>query len=225
MRLAIGIPVSWDFVSKKLFFSFVTMDKCGLNYVLLDADADSVCEMRNLLVTGALKENADALLMLDADQEYPEHTIPALLSHLAEGRADVASALCYRGYPPFEPLVYRGEEEWVFATDEEFGLGEVLEVTTIPGGCFLADIEVFKRIKEPWFRKPRSPLTGRRVGEDLYFGMRCRRAGFRMCVDTRVRVGHTKPWTIQHRSYLIWKELRRRGLLGKVDEMTAQLGL
>lgn len=72
--------------------------------------------------------------------------------------------------------------------------GNLIEVNGIGMGCALWRIEIFRKFPPPWFVTVNDVFPERKAIEmktqDLYFCERMRRAGMRLAVDLRVRVGH-----------------------------------
>jgi GT2 family glycosyltransferase len=80
---------------------------------------------------------------------------------------------------------------------------EPVEVWGIGFGFVLMKHGVFEKMDRPWFEieKIRWPEHSfdTNVGEDYSWCMRARRAGFKVMVDPKVKVGHTKETIYQVR--------------------------
>lgn len=186
-KLGIGIPNTERTMNPYFFDSFVTMDKPEFTfmrppfqgYVGMDLARDS-------LVSQALSSGCSHLLMMDTDQMYPQDTVTKLLSH----DAAVVGTLVHRRYPPFEPVALRGTlGEYIHVPDEECFSGDLISVDAIGCGCVLYDMEVFLKIKPPWFESYQLE-SGKGVGEDVGFCSKLRCAGFNIYVDTSIEIDH-----------------------------------
>jgi len=115
-------------------------------------------------------------------------------------------------------------------------LGVVYEVTAVPAGFLLVKREVFEKLQKPWFVYNDPELLTKfnmdRVGEDMYFSVKARQAGYKLWVDTRaefihyshawigraelvreVEVGDDKPLAMMRAEYfdLLAKSMKSKG--------------
>lgn len=77
--------------------------------------------------------------------------------------------------------------------------------------CGLFDISVFENIAFPWFEtiKETLPTLGEHtVGEDISFCDKARAAGYEICVDSGLEVGHLMTIAVGKDFYLMFKKLR-----------------
>ena len=90
--------------------------------------------------------------------------------------------------------------------------GRVIEVDATGAGCLLFNMEVFDKVKWPWFKQ--DVRDGKPVGEDIYFCSRARAAGIRIWVDTSIEVGHLTSMQIGKEFYFLHKQaaLHRQGV-------------
>ena len=128
-KLGIAIPLTFPFVPAGFFYSFAVMDRP--NYIFMHQDNGPIDALRNNLVEQALTEGCSHLIMLDTDMEYHRETIPRLLSH----RLPIVGALCYRRYPPFDPLMLRGSPVEGYESVDKWEDGELVEVDATGTGC------------------------------------------------------------------------------------------
>jgi len=200
-HLAIGIPLSFPMVPATFFYSFAHMDKTA-EYTLIHADNGPVDTLRNDLVEKALQIGASHLIMCDTDMDYHPDTIPRLLSH----NLPIVGALCYRRYPPFDPILLRGELGDYYSIDE-WKDGELVEVDATGAGCLLFNMEVFKKMPRPWF-KFRHLEGGEGIGEDIGFCSDLKAAGYKIFVDTTVPSGHLTTMLVNHQTYMLYKSMK-----------------
>jgi len=204
-RIGIGIPLSFPFIPSSFFDSFVKMEKGEFIYL---RSANGPLEgLRNSIVEMAMEANCSHLLMCDTDMTYHINTIPSLLSR----RIPVVGALCYRRYPPFDPLMYRGEVNNYFSITE-WTQGDLVEVDATGTGCLLCDMEVYYKMKSPWFEFPPNPDKRAKgvVGEDIWFCTKLKKMGYKIYVDTSVPSGHLSTLEVGHGTYLLYKAMKEK---------------
>lgn len=150
---------------------------------------------RNEAVKAALTEGADWLLFIDDDVIAPPDTFERLSSH---GR-EIVSGLYYRRNAPITPVMFY-ESGGRPVPVSRFNRGGLLEVDFVGAGCLLIHKTVFSAIEKPfeWMMDRTDLPPGERVGEDMAFCAKARKAGFRVAVDTTVEchhlgLGETRP--------------------------------
>lgn len=198
-RLGIGLPLSFHMISSAFFDSFICMEKPPFTY--LRTSNGAIEDMRNDLVRDALRAGCSHLIMMDTDQCYHEQTIPRLLSH----KKPIVGCLVFRRYPPFDPLMLRGEIG-KYKTIEEWDPGSLVEVDATGTGCLLFEMEVFRRMPGPWFRS--RSHDGSPVGEDIGFCSDLRAAGYRILVDTSVPAGHLSQIQVVEGTWRLYRKLK-----------------
>lgn len=200
MKLGIGIPLSFPMVPGAFFDSFVAMEKP--DFVYLRASHGPIDMMRNDLVREALRLGCTHLIMMDTDQVYQRDTITRLLAHMLP----IVGCLVYRRYPPFDPLMLRGQIT-KYQTVKEWSPGDLVEVDATGTGCLLIETEVFRTLPGPWFRFRQSEEGGD-VGEDIGFCSDARAAGYRICVDTGCVAGHLSQLIINNGTWKLYNRLK-----------------
>ena len=208
-KLGIGLPIVSDLVHRHFFITYLLMDKP--DHVLLIPTPtvgqfpSSISAARNSLVHQALENGCTHLLMADTDQTYPPDTIAKLLRH----SNPVIGTPVHRRYPPFDPIMLRGEMgAYRHVPDEECYSGKLIPVDATGTGCILYDTEVFLTIDPPWFDETTAP-NGKHVGEDIHFCHKCRQAGIEIHVDTSIEIGHLTTYEIKGPfTYQLFKKLK-----------------
>lgn len=117
---------------------------------------------------------------------------------------DVAGGLYWTKGNPSMPLIYGDPKEvrkktknpaaGMFKVRHDWKPGQVVECNGMGMGFTLFKMDLFrdKRLKKPWFKtvnehKDQGPAL---YTQDLYFFEKIRKLKYRVCVDTRVRLGH-----------------------------------
>jgi hypothetical protein len=162
-----------------------------------------IAEMRNNIVEEALAAKCTHLLMIDTDMLYHPDTIYRLLSH----NLPVVGALCYRRKPPFDPLMYKGRPGHYHSMDE--WETDLVEVDATGTGCLMFDMDIFKRMPEPWFKIRQNP-DGSPIGEDIGFCHDLRSAGYKIYVDTAIPAAHLTTMQVTDETYRWYKAVAAR---------------
>lgn len=206
--LGIAFPVVNDFVPRPFFTSYITLEKPVMfNYYEPELPhgefAESLAVVRNSLVLDALLDGCTYLFMADTDQRYPSNALTKLMSN---GK-DICGALVHKRYPHFNPVCLKGDiGHYDILPDEQMFSGDLLEVDATGTGCLFFNMRVFDKIPEPWFKFGKNE-RGESVGEDIYFCSKARKAGFRIFVDTSIRVKHLARFEVDENIYFLHKAL------------------
>ena len=157
----------------------------------------------------ALAWNADLLLILGADQTYPEEMVERLVGHWEQRGGVIAALVPFRGYVdwqgmrPFQPLAWRLECEGVrafrsYEQDPDMmvcinpGDGAVQRAHITGSGVLLFHTDLLRALRKPWFYDRVDPETMHRVADtDTRFVWRLQEeAGAQLWIDTTIRVKH-----------------------------------
>jgi GT2 family glycosyltransferase len=210
-KLGIGLPVVNRCVDRDHYLSMLTMDK-PRSVILAPKNeeygfSENIAEIRNEIVRQAIAEKCTHLIMCDTDQIYPQDTITKLMNH----NIDVVGAVVHRRYPPFAPILYRGElGSYQYAPYEEWYSGNLIEVDATGAACILINIKIFEEMDPPWFEL-RKHENGKRIGEDVFFCHKLRSLGKRIFVDTSIQIDHMSVLRINRGTF----ELFKRGLISE----------
>ena len=194
MKVAICTPVHGD---PKLLFTRNLADlvtaatKAGLDVQWFAQQSSIVTISRIRLAEAALAWGADHLLWIDADQAFPPDALDRLLAH----HEPIVGCNYARKTDPSGPtalaLGATDETQLVWTTLEKAQHGEIEEVDALGLGMCLVVAEVFRAVEKPWFNME-FDAEGRLMGEDYWFCLKARAAGFRILVD------HGLSWSIGH---------------------------
>lgn len=95
----------------------------------------------------------------------------------------------------------------------------LIKVGALPAGFLLIKREVFAKIPKPWFVYGDPGLTSgdQPVGEDIYFSLKARKAGFKLWVDTRASLLHYVPGFVGLPEDLPFVQTGSKDLPGEVE--------
>lgn len=144
---------------------------------------------RNKLVKLSMENKSDYIFFLDSDVTCPADTLYKLLSD----NLPIVSGI-YRnktdGLPAAWRLIPNPTPTGKYAPLSSFGGDGHLEKVDVVGmGCCLINMEVFKRVKYPWF-KWGIDIYSSGVSEDFAFCEKAKEAGLPTYIDCRVICEH-----------------------------------
>lgn len=207
IRLAIGVPCTFPMVPASFFHSFALMNKPAHIYIY--ENNGHIDDLRNNIVERALYEGVTHLIMMDVDQVYPIDTIPRLLAH----NLPVVGCRVHRRYPPFDSLMLRiekvDENTNAYVSIDEWKDGELLEVDATGGGCVMFNMDVFRKLKYPWF-ETKLQDNGSVLGEDIHLCQKIQQAGYKIFVDSGLEVGHLAQLIINGKTNLLYRSMKQK---------------
>jgi hypothetical protein len=201
MRILIGIPcyqnVSAETLEDYMRFAYY----CGRRlpeheFVLGVKSKSEQFRARNAIVEGALQMACDYVLFLDDDHVIDWETtstpnsrygmVGQFLKHFeADEKIGIVGAVYYhRGAECRPVLMKEGNDGGFYWMRDDEIRGELQEVAVQGGGCMMMRLSMFDRIKAPWF-EPEFDL-----GTDIQICKKAREAGFKVCCDTSIQIGH-----------------------------------
>ena len=219
-RLAIAEPLTFDMVHSQFHFSsrnviiqyimHLVRSNDYINIDLLTPDfPGQIDAVRNNLVEKALRLGSTHILMMDTDQIYSD---PDMIKKMISHKKPVVGARVHRRYPPFDPLMMRGEigvhypvpDEEIFKDDE---FASLVEVDATGCGCVLYDTSVFiDMFPAQWF-KMRVGDKGQPIGEDIGFCADLKEAGIDIFVDCSIDIKHITLLAADWGTYKLYEKL------------------
>ena len=153
-----------------------------------------IAQARNLITRNALAMGADYLLWIDDDMTFS----PAAVLRLMQRRVPIVGGLCFNRHAPSYPPVLlrkhaanRNLDNSPMGFVYDFPPDSLFEVDATGGAFLLVQRKVFEQIpvtpEAQWWTPIDMPGLG---SEDVSFCVRAQRAGFKIFVDTGVRIGH-----------------------------------
>jgi glycosyltransferase involved in cell wall biosynthesis len=143
-----------------------------------------VVTARNAIVAEARELEAEWILWLDDDMSPP----PDLLERLHSTGEPFVGAVAYKREPPYQPCVFRLDELKAVPFDPEPEAG-LVDADLTGFACILTHRSVYDAV---WDRTDGHPfaLQGKNCGEDFYFCLQARKAGFQLRILADCTVGH-----------------------------------
>lgn len=155
---------------------------------------------RDVLAKAALSHDCDYLFMIDDDQLAP----PEMFYQLVRHDVDIIGALAFTRNPPHNPVIYEVIEGYdktchapyyITNTVKSYPRNTIVECDAIGFGAVLIKSKVLKAMPQQMFMST-SP-----TGEDILFCNKAKKLGFRVFMDTSVKMGHLGRPTIITEEY------------------------
>lgn len=182
MKIMLAIPTD-KYIETACFESIYNMDKCGHDVEMCTCMGYGVDTARNILAEEAINNEYDYVLWVDSDMVIPADALKRLLSH---GKDIVSGLYSYKVLLRDEVCCLKkvGDRYGNYKASEIVKLHDLLEVDAFGFGCALTSVKALKSIKEPRF------VFKQDLGEDIYFCIKAKEAGFSLYADPNVLCGH-----------------------------------
>lgn len=227
IKLGFCMPLTWPYINKQTHLSLFAMERPNFIY-LEDLKGGGLAEKREKQVEEGLILGCTHFAFFDADMVYPPQTLVDLFSILKNG-ADMAGGLCYRGYQPYDPLIWHLTEERLLQVFRDYHLGDIVDAGATGAACLLVKREVFEKVEKPWFQIMRKEIKENEIttfikwGEDTYFTRKATKAGFKLKINTAYDIGHMREFSVDRHFYLTYGILNRLGDWGTVIKLFGKL--
>jgi len=196
------ISASRDWMESRFMFEFMRSEQIGgWNIASLNlrghSAADRHNEAFNMLPDLEKMWNVrfDRILFMDSDQYYPPDYFVKMLVH----DEPVVGSYSVSRYPPFEIAQYdsvgvKTVDGVSFPDYQPVNQDEMTEPTfycdAVGLGASMIDRDLVDKIKPPWFMDLIDSRGVRVLCDDFYFFSKLNEAGYRVCVDKNIMVGH-----------------------------------
>lgn len=186
MRIAILIPARGQ-MEVATAFDLVAMCAYTIKTTKHDIDLFTssgtlIFDQRNNLVKTALEVKADYLLFVDADMRFPKDTLLKLMAH----DKDIIGVNATTRSEPVKPTAKNiqinedGSVDWMpIYSNAKSGIEKA---DGIGCGVMLIKSKVIEGLEKPYFYFEQLPKEGI-LGEDIYFCVKAKDAGFDTWVD------------------------------------------
>lgn len=177
-KILVGIPCM-ETVPTRFAISLVGLDKPeGTEFMFVVASL--IQHARDGIADYAIKNGFDYVLWLDSDMTFSAD----ILYRLLRDKKDIVSGLYYKRQLPKIPVIYE-KTDGGFIPMMEIPEG-MFRADAVGMGCTLMKTEALKKVREGG--EMFSPYT--RMGEDLSFCVRAKKAGLEIWCDPEIKCGH-----------------------------------
>jgi len=220
LKLGIGVPTSWPYMNTNTSVSLLTLEKPDFVYLDSPVQGGDIAEKREYQSAYAVEKGLTDVLFLDYDMVFPPNVLVDMFEVRKKYGADIVGGLCYRGYPPYEPLAFSKDGRPLLPF-RDFKFGDVLDVGSTGAACLLVKTDVFVALERPWFRfetleretidsEGKKTVRVQKRGEDTYFTRRAFEAGFKIAIMTNYDIGHLREFSVDRHFWIYF------GILNKV---------
>jgi len=175
----------------------------------------------NVVAQSFMDTGRDTLLMIDDDQIFEADTLERLRSNEANWEYDVVCPfVTRRTWPPLPVILRRHEPQpedaplvgTYYDPVVQFEEGAALPVDTVGLPFTLIRRRVFEAMVDERLGPERTDYFRygpQRVGPDVMFSEACVALGFKLAVDTSVKIGHVGAMTLGWNEFVAWREAHR----------------
>lgn len=156
---------------------------------------------RERIAEEAVKQDMDYLFMIDDDMLSEPDIFECLYRH----DKDIIAALAFTRSNPHSPVIYRLKSGYdpiacsnyyINYTVFDYPKESLVECDAVGFGAVLIKCDVLKKMKKPWF------MSTAGSGEDIHFCHKAGQDGFKIYMDTSVKLGHIGyPKIVTEESY------------------------
>lgn len=208
MKIFVAVP-SMDQVPAR-FAQSLAMLRSTENTIVGFQIGSLVWDSRTKLAQRAIQEEADYVLWLDSDMEFPPDLLERLMAALQNTpEADIMTGLYFRRVDPYSPVLFEKIQlAGVGANWKEFDQlpkESVFEVEGCGFGAVLIPTDVIMSVISK-YGDPFWPIG--HLGEDLAFCIRARELGYRIFCDQTIPLGHV-GYNVVTRNFYEFYQLER----------------
>jgi GT2 family glycosyltransferase len=179
MKIAIGIGVNEN-IRTKTFSTILSILKKNPKIDVLLEQSCYIHKNRERLAERAIEGGYDYLFFVDADMCFA----PEVLDRLLSRNKDIIGANYYKRNPNKETITKFIENgQFVAKPIPE----DLFECASLGTGCMLISVKALKNIPKPYFDFNHK---GKEVGEDVYFCLKAKDAGYEIWCDGTMEIGH-----------------------------------
>lgn len=166
-------------------------------YSVFNTKGSILPKSRHQLVLAAMGSKCSHMLFLDSDMTFPSFTLHQLLA----ANVDVIATNCAVKRLPSAGTARHKTSEYSGKVINSSELSGVEQVWRVGTGVMLIKMDVFQRIKLPWFETRWNPAIDDFVGEDWAFCERLDDAGIPIYVDHTLskHIGHIGAYTYEQK--------------------------
>jgi len=184
MKLAIGIPNTGTIKSQTVFALVRMLKDFPYEYDVIFQEGAVLHQNRITIVKTAISYNCTHLLFLDSDMYFDKNTVIKLL----ERKKDIVGVNCnLRKFPLTSTVIMSEEKRAKLREEHPDGFTTCDSLGT---GFLLINLDVFKKISEPWFFWESNDKGELVMGEDFWFCKKAKESGYEIWVDFSVLVKH-----------------------------------
>jgi len=141
---------------------------------------------RDDTVIDALKTDCTHLFFVDSDVVFASFVLDRLLK---QDKDIIGANYNMRSLPPRPTVRMLIDGQPCIVPMDELPK-ETFECHSLPGGCTLIKLDVFRKLSRPWFHFGEHTEEKKGEGEDLWFCKKAKEAGYKIWCDPTLVVKH-----------------------------------
>jgi len=195
MKLVIGMPTGGTIRAETVASLIGAMNELQKHDIYANLSMQLggyVAPNRNRLVQNAIDAGATHLMFIDADMIFPADGIWKLIQH----KKDIVGAnYNVRMSPTSEDFsgptisLWDPKKKMNFTPRSKDLSKELFQVYTLATGFMLIDLNIFKKLKKPYFIEW-STENNEHMTEDVYFCKEANKVGIELFCDPTIEMGH-----------------------------------
>ena len=181
----------------------------------------NITNARNEIVVAFLDyTEADWLLFIDTDMVFDADIVDRLVEAAHPEKRPILGGLCFSINadkhlgPLARPTIYGFSDDSKVVRFEDYPRDQLVQVGATGTGCLLIHRSVLAKMRADdrfpaaykWFQE--QAFGSIPAGEDITFCVRAGACGFPIYVDTRIKVGHEKPFVVDEGMFVAQKAWR-----------------
>lgn len=191
-RILIGVPCM-DMMHSRFVESLFRMHTPE-NTTIMFAMNSLIYDARDSLAREAIEGGYDYLCFIDSDMVFEQDALMKLLAR----NVDIVTGLYFQRKNSHTPCIFSEVEPYSIQYEKEFKKADFFETEAFGTGFCLISVDSLKDTFEQTgylFQ----PAHG--MGEDLSFCKRAKAVGYKLWVDTTVRLGHIGTYIYDENDY------------------------
>ena len=228
-KLGLAMPHTWPNIDYDTHLSMLAIRHPNM-VVLETGSGGELDTKRETQIINGMNQECTHFWIADGDMRFPQKILIDLFEILKDG-ADLAGGLCYRGYPPWDPIAWHPTENRMLIPFQDFKFGDIIDSGAVGCACLLVKREVFEKLPRPWFQNRFEKVFDEK-GEsaveyeegDHYFTRKATRAGFKLRILTKYDVDHLRKFAVNRDLWITQGLLSRCGDWGTIISLYKKLG-
>ncbi len=181
-RVIICIPCRDSLHSMFAYNLVQLIQTCNINSIKVSVIMELgslISQQRQKLAEAALRQGATHIMWLDSDMLFPVNIVETLLNH----DCDIAACNYSTRSVPLKGVAYKTLGDWNSWLGYGGEVDRLVEVEGVGMGCMLVKADVYRNLSKPWFDVSWNDELGDHIGEDFYFCVKAREAGYKVMID------------------------------------------
>jgi GT2 family glycosyltransferase len=208
IKLMIGILTRTEYIHHLNYVSMLKVwGETNLFKTFYHVGRGHPAEGRNQILREFLKTDCTHVVFIDDDMTFEGDIINKMLAH----DVDVVTPIAYQRGEPHAPCIFLANAETKSLYPWDIVDQGLVEIDTMGAYFTLVKRHVIENVTPPWYKYGDTELgfnagedvgaDERGIGEDVYFGLKCKLAGWKVWCDTDAVIGHIRSDEVVDKEY------------------------